>query len=56
MAEPLRKLLRKDVLFTWEVAQAEAIEACKKLVTQAPTLKLFEPSKPVVLSVDVAQA
>ena len=52
--EPLRKLLRNNVLFTWEVAQQNAFEQCKQLVTKAPTLKLFEPSKPVTLAVDAS--
>ena len=54
VAASLCKLIRKDVMFTWEVAQSKAFEASKKLVTQAPTLKLFEPDKSVVLSVDAS--
>lgn len=49
---PLRKLLEKETEWHWEDAQQQSFEKLKYLVTQSPTLKFFDVSKPVTLSVD----
>lgn len=54
VTEPLRMLIRKNTMFTWEVAQQQAFEECKRLVTNSPTLKLFEAGQPLKLSVDAS--
>lgn len=50
--EPLRACIRKNVIFSWNKPQQEAFSKLKKLVTEAPTLRLFDSKKPVTLSVD----
>jgi len=51
-ASPLRALLEKDVEWHWTQQQAMSFESLKKLITEAPVLKYFDPTKPVKISVD----
>lgn len=52
ISAPLRKLLERETEWHWEDAQQQSFEKLKYLVTQSPTLKFFDVSKPVTLSVD----
>jgi hypothetical protein len=49
---PLRQVLKKDVLFHWEVPQQKAFEEVKRILTQAPVLTYYDPKKPLVLQCD----
>ena len=52
--KPLRDLLKENVEFCWESMHAEAFEIVKNLVTNAPVLALFDPTKKVVVNVDAS--
>ena len=52
--EPLHKLLRKDVKFKWGKSQQSSFEKCKEMLQEAPVLTHFDPSKPLVLTVDAS--
>ena len=45
---PLRQLLRNDIHWIWEDPQQQAFEALKSDISQAPVLKFFNHSKPVI--------
>ena len=51
---PLCELLGKDRAWVWGPAQAEAFTRVKELLTTAPTLALFDPSKPTTVSSDAS--
>ena len=53
--EALRQLLHKDIEFTWGKSQQNAFELLQKDNCTAPTLKYFDPSKNVKLSVDASK-
>ena len=54
LLEPLHKLLRKDVKFKWGKSQQSSFEKCKEMLQEAPVLTHFDPSKPLVLTVDAS--
>ena len=54
VASPLRTLLEKNVEWHWHTEQANSFLSLKKLITTAPVLKYFNPSKPTKLSVDAS--
>lgn len=49
---PLRQLCKKDIQFVWGPSQMKAFNKIKELISSAPTLVFFDPSKPVTLSAD----
>ena len=49
---PLCELLGKDRAWVWGPAQAEVFTRVKELLTTAPTLAFFYPSKPTTVSSD----
>lgn len=51
---PMRLLLKNETVFHWGRSQQIAFELCKKLATEAPTLRIFDPKLPVKLSVDAS--
>lgn len=53
--EPIRSLLRSDVLFTWEKPQQDAFEAIKDILSREPILTFFDVKKPVCVSVDASK-
>ncbi len=53
---PLRQLTLQDVPWHWSAAQENAFKSLKKLITRDPVLKIFDPGKPVVISVDSSQS
>ena len=53
-AAPLRTLLESNVEWHWTEHQEASFTALKKLVTEAPVLKFFDPTKPVKISVDAS--
>ena len=52
--EPLHRLLRKDAKFVWKQAQQEAFEKSKQMLQCSPVLAHYDPSKPLVLTVDAS--
>ena len=53
--QPLQNLLRKDVIWTWSTAQQKSFEDVKKLVTSAPILAFYDPSKELTLENDASE-
>ena len=51
----LRKLLEKDVLWSWSDKDEECFWMLKKLVTENPVSRYYDPSKEVKLSVDASK-
>ena len=52
LTAPLRAVTKPSSEFIWEVPQREAFEQIKRLISHAPTLKLFDPELEITLSVD----
>jgi hypothetical protein len=54
IAKPLSRLTAKEVEWTWGKTEQEAMDALKKLVTQAPCLKPidYRSEQPIILAVD----
>ena len=50
--EPLHKLLRKNVEFKWSDKQETAFKKCKVLLQTSPVLCHYDPTKPLILTVD----
>lgn len=53
---PLTDLTKKDVPFNWSEAKQAAFESTKALVSTAPVLRYFDPTKPVTLQVDASES
>ncbi|KAL8570113.1 hypothetical protein ACOMHN_033792 [Nucella lapillus] len=51
----LRELLRNDIIWSWTDAHQQALNRLKDDLMNPPVLKFFEPTKPVVLSVDASK-
>ena len=47
VAEPIHRLLRKGTEWCWGAEQKRAFEKAKKLLSEAPLLVHFDPSKPI---------
>ncbi|CAJ2506472.1 Uu.00g006020.m01.CDS01 [Anthostomella pinea] len=54
LAEPLNRLLKKDVPFEKGPEQKEAFEALKKLATKAHVLAFFKPGRPTKVDTDAS--
>ena len=52
---PLRTLLEKDVMWTFDKPQREAIKKLKELITSSPVLKYYNPKLPTRISSDASQ-
>ena len=55
IAAPLRDLMKKDVVWSWDSNHQQAWLAVKGLIKANVELKLFDPTKPVVVTVDASQ-
>jgi hypothetical protein len=53
--EPLRKLLKKEVIFEWSTEQEVAYQKILTDLSHPPVLALFDHKKDVTLSVDASQ-
>jgi hypothetical protein len=51
-SDKLRVLLKKDIVFYWDHEQESCFNELKKMVTNAPVLKYYDPDVPITLSVD----
>ena len=56
IAQPLRLLLTKNVLWHWQHEQVKAFETLKKLLTTAPVLQFYDVEKPITLQVDASKS
>lgn len=54
IAEPLRRLCRKDSTFLWSKAEQKCFDTIKGLVTSSPVLQYFDSSKAVTLQCDAS--
>ena len=55
LTSPMRSLLTKNAEFIWDLAQQQAFDNVKEVITTSPILAYFDPSKPTVLQVDASQ-
>ena len=55
ITSPLREILKKDVLFSWESNQQKSYEQIKKLSASAQCLNLYNVKIDVVLEVDACK-
>ena len=53
--EPLRQLLRKDIIFQWERSQHKSFEYLKTQISNQPILKYFNPKFKTTISVDASK-
>ena len=56
ISTPLRQLLQEDILWHWTDEHSSAIPSIKKLITQSPVLKYFDPKLDTKLSVDASKS
>jgi hypothetical protein len=49
---PIRDLLRKDRVSTWDVAQQTAFDTIQRLIASTPVLVHYNPSLPTIVSAD----
>ena len=54
LTSPLRELLRKDVMWTWDIVQQNATECIKKELCTTPTLAWYDATKPLIISADAS--
>ena len=54
IAEPLQRLMRKNVHFAWSMEQQKAFEKLKKCLVCAETLAYFDPSCPTRIIADAS--
>lgn len=50
----LRQLVHKDTAWTWDATYDNALAKLKRLVSNSPVLRLYDPSIPVTVSVDAS--
>ncbi len=55
LTEPLRELLKANVLWSWQKCHDQAFEKVKTVLSNAPVLHNFQPDKPITISVDASQ-
>lgn len=54
LTEPLRKLLKKDVIWHWTFDQENAFQKLKQVLASTPVLRFYDVNKSVTLSVDAS--
>jgi len=48
LTDPLRQLNKSNVAWTWSQTHQQAFDKLKRVVSAAPVLRFFDPSKPDV--------
>ena len=56
ITSPLRMLLAKDVIFSWDTPQADAFQKVKDLITKAPVLAYYDKEKSLTLQCDASKS
>ena len=56
ISTPLRHLLQDDIEWKWTEQCVSALESIKKLITQSPILRYFDPKLDTKLSVDASKS
>ena len=56
LTEPLRELLKNDVLWTWGPKQQESFNMVKRILTSKPVLQYFDVNKETHLQVDASKS
>lgn len=52
---PLRQLIKKDVIWSWNKEHDKAFKQLKEILIREPILKYFDPAKPITVSVDASK-
>ena len=55
VCEPLRRLLDKDAVWTWQKQQEKAFKEAKRVVTMQPVLKFYSLDEEVILQCDASE-
>ena len=55
VCEPLRRLLDKDAIWTWQKQQEKAFKEAKRVVTMQPVLKFYSLDEEVTLQCDASE-
>nr|XP_022904876.1 uncharacterized protein K02A2.6-like [Onthophagus taurus] len=55
-ATPLRNLIKSKSDYVWTVDHSDTFNNLKKIITQLPTLSIFDPEKPIVIQTDASQS
>lgn len=56
LTEPLRQLTQKDAVWEWSDSQEQAFEKIKKVLSQTPVLRYYDPSEQLVLQCDASES
>ena len=54
LAVPLRELLKPDAEFSWHPVHDKCLKELKKRITEAPVLRYYSLTEPIVVSVDAS--
>jgi hypothetical protein len=54
LLEPLHRLLRKNIPFSWSSACQDAFDKVKTLLTSAPILAIFDRTRPILIYTDAS--
>ena len=55
VAASLRDLTKREVAWSWNANHSTAWESVKQIIKENTQLKLFDPDKPVVVTVDASE-
>ena len=53
--EPIRQLTKMDVPWNWSKTQDDVFEAMKRLVSETPVLRFYDPGKELTIQCDASQ-
>ena len=56
VSAPLRVLLEKDIVWSFDTPQQQAFQELKLIITNAPVLKYFDPKLPIKVSSDASKS